>query len=479
MADIEVDIAIIGTGTAGMAAYREARKFTHSIALLEGHLYGTTCARVGCMPSKLLIAPAEARHRCEFLAEFGLRGEVPTVDGKAVMARVRAERDRFVGFVHQAVEGFDSQHKIKAWAKFVDDHTLALDDGRTLKAQRIVIATGSRPNVPPIFERAGDRLITNDEVFYWEDLPASVAVFGAGVIGLELGQALHRLGVRMRLFGKGGLVGPLTDPEVTAYAAKTFAAEYPVLFDGDVKAIDNTGDAVAITFVNEGGEEVTERFDYLLCATGRRANVDNLGLEHTSLERDPRGVPLYNTQSMQCSNGHIFIAGDANGDIPLLHEAADEGRLAGENAGRYPEVYKRARKAVLSVVFSDPQIATAGKSFRELTERGVDFAVAAVDFEDQGRARVMLMNKGLLRVYGDRETGCLLGAEMMGPHHEHLAHLLAWCIQMRMNVADILQMPFYHPVIEEGLRSALRNLLQAMDMGPQPPLRCIDCGPGG
>ena len=143
-----VEVAIIGAGTSGMGAYREALKHTNSIALIEGDQYGTTCARVGCMPSKLLIAPAEARHRAEKFFEFGLHGEVPNVDGKAVMKRVRAERDRFVGFVNESVESFAPEHRIMAKATFIDDHTLSLSNGMIIKAEKIVLAVGSRPSYP-------------------------------------------------------------------------------------------------------------------------------------------------------------------------------------------------------------------------------------------------------------------------------------------------------------------------------------------
>lgn len=473
-----VDIAIIGTGTSGMSAYREALKHTDNVLLIEGAQYGTTCARVGCMPSKLLIAPAEARHRTEKFKQFGLIGTMPDVDGRAVMKRVRDERDRFVDFVKDAVESFKLEHRIQAMAKFVDDHTLSLSNGDSVHARRIVIATGSRPNIPPFFEGAGDLLITNDDVFYWDDLPKSVAVFGAGVIGLELGQALHRLGVKMHLFGKGNAVGPLTDPEITQYARGVFEHEFPFHADADVKSITNDGNQVVITYQNAGEDEKTKVFDYLLAATGRRTNTDNIGLENTSLELNERGVPVYNSLSMQCGNSHVFLAGDVSGDLPLLHEAADEGRLAGENAARFPDVFRRARKTPLGIVFSDPQIAMAGQTYKELTDKGINFVVGSISFEDQGRSRVMLVNKGLMNLYGDPETGLLLGVEMIGPEQEHIAHLMAWCIQARMSVEDILQMPFYHPVIEEGLRSGLRDLLQKMGMGPQPPLRCIDCGPG-
>lgn len=475
----QVDIAIIGTGTAGMGAYREALKFTKSIALIEGGEYGTTCARVGCMPSKLLIAPAEARHRAAVFEQFGLQGSVPSVDGQLIMKRVREERDRFVGFVNEDVDGFDETHKVKAYAKFIDEHTLALSNGETIRAERIVIATGSRPNIPKFFEAAEDRLITNDDVFYWNDLPKSVAVFGAGVIGLELGQALHRLGVDTHLFGANDAVGPLSDPAIREYALGVFKSEFPFHSNGEVSSIKRVAEGVEITFKSEpDSQEQTKVFEYLLAATGRRANVDNLNIENTQLTLDTRSIPVYDPLSMQCGHSHIFIAGDVNGDIPLLHEASDEGRLAGENAGRFPEVFKRARKTPLGVVFSDPQIATVGKSYSQLVASKVPFASSSVSFENQGRARVMLVNKGLMRLYGEKETGILLGAEMIGPSHEHLAHLLSWSIQMRMTVGEILQMPFYHPVIEEGLRTGLRLLLNELNMGPQPPLNCIDCGPG-
>ena len=468
----DVDVAILGAGTAGMAAYREARKYTDRIALLDGGTLGTTCARVGCMPSKLLIAAAEAMHRAEGVGLFGIEAGAPKVDGRAVMKRVRDERDRFVGFVMEAVEGFDDGHLIPENARFIDAHTLELSGGSRLTARSIVIATGSRPNVPPPFREARDRLILNDDVFDWEDLPGSVAVFGAGVIGLELGQALHRLGVRMRLFGRDRMVGPLSDPEIRNYASRTFEAEFPAVWHADTK-ISREGDAVVVQW--DGHEE---RFDYLLAATGRRANVDTLGLENTGLELDARGVPIYDRLSMRAGDSHIFVAGDATVDVPLLHEAADEGRLAGENAARLPHSYRRARRTGLGVVFSDPQIGIAGEGFAALEKAGTAFSTGAVSFEDQGRARVMGVNKGLLHVYAETETGRLLGAEMFGPAAEHLTHLLAWSIESGATVQQLLQRPFYHPVIEEGLRTALRMLNHDMGFGPNPPLRCIDCGPG-
>ena len=478
MNDIEVDIAIIGAGTAGMSAYREARKTTDRLALIEGGPLGTTCARVGCMPSKLLIAAAEARHGLEKLPAFGIDPGEARVDGRAVMKRVRDERDRFVGSVEQAVGTFDQSHVFRTHARFADDHTLALDDGRRIRADRIVIATGSHPKILKQFAPAGDRIVTSDDVFYWDDLPHSVAVFGAGVIGIELGQALHRLGVRVRMFGKDCLVGPLTDPEVRRSAIRTISGEIPAALDAEGVEIARDGEQVVIRFEADGGRQ-EERFDYLLAATGRQPNLQGLELENTSLEIGEGGVPIYDALSTQCGDSAVFIAGDADNEVPLLHIASDDGRRAGQNAASWPRVYRQPRRTPLTVVFSEPRIAMAGATCSELNENGAEYAVGAVSFEDQGRARVMLVNRGLLRLYGEHGTGRLLGVEMIAPAGEHLAHLLAWSIASRLTVDEMLGRPFYHPTLEEGVRTALRELRSALGMGARPPANCLDRGPGG
>ena len=475
----KVDVAVIGAGTAGMGAARAAMKHGVSIALIEGGQYGTTCARVGCMPSKLLIAAAEAAHNIELAPAFGVTSGPTKIDGKAVMRRVRSERDRFVGFVTQSIEkDFPGALHLRGHARFLDDHTLQVGDSVTVRAERIVIATGSRPAVPAAWKNdIGNRLIVNDDVFSWDSLPGSVAVFGGGVIGLEIAQSLSRLGVRVRLFGKDDLVGPVTDPKVRDTAAQILSNEFSFLPNADVKSIVRDGDRVVVTF-DEDGIERTEDFEFMLAATGRRPNTDGIGIENTTLPLDERGIPLFDPQTMQIGSSHVFIAGDVNNQIPLLHEAADEGRIAGDNAGRFPDIRVRPRRAGLSVVFSDPQIAMAGLSLREIEDRGTPFEIGEVSFEDQGRSRVMLRNRGLLRVYGEQATGRFLGAEMIGPAAEHIAHLLSWSAQANLTIQQMLDSPFYHPVIEEGVRTALRDLNRRLRMGPIPVEHCLDCGPG-
>lgn len=474
-----VDVAIIGTGTAGMVAYRAARAHTDSIAVIEGGEYGTTCARVGCMPSKLLIAAAEAAHDMRSADLFGVQAGAMRIDGRAVMERVRRERDRFVSFVLDSVEDFPQEHKVRGHARFIDPHVLQVDDSLEIEAERIVIATGSRPNIADMLKPAGDRLLVNDDIFDLDDLPASVAVFGPGLIGLELGQALSRLGVRVHMFGAGGNVGPLKDERVRDYALEVFNEEFRLDPRAKVSKVARTDGGVAVTFEDPGQGEVTETFDYLLAATGRRPNVDKLDIQNADIEMDERGVPRYNPYSMQCGSSHIFIAGDVSGDLPLLHEATDEGRIAGGNAGARHEPRAGLRRAPLSVVFTSPQIAMVGMTIDQVDERcGGCYEVGEVSFEGQGRSRVIGKNKGLLRVYGEQGSGLFLGAEMFGPAAEHIGHLLAWAVQKRMTVSEMLEMPYYHPVIEEGVRTALRDLNHKLNIGPEMVDRCTECGPG-
>nr|WP_299690052.1 hypothetical protein [Hydrocarboniphaga sp.] len=154
----------------------------------------------------------------------------------------------------------------------------------------------------------------------------------------------------------------------------------------------------------------------------------------------------------------IFIAGDCDHERPLLHEAVDEGAIAGQNAAAFPDVKPHPRRVAMSVTFSDPQIAVIGNVTQP------DRKIGKLDFADQGRARVMNRNCGLLQVYGDPGSGCLIGAEMVGPSAEHIGHLLAWSVQQRQTVRSLLDMPFYHPTLEEGLRTALRDLCTQMNV---------------
>ena len=461
MKQIQADVVVIGGGTAGMGAFRNARLHTDNVYLIESHAFGTTCARVGCMPSKLLIAAAEARHHALHTDPFGIHldKDSVTVNGEEVMNRVKSERDRFVGFVLSDVEEWPADKRIMGTAKFIDANTVQIDDHTEITAKAIVIATGSRPVMLSQWQTLGDKVIINDDVFSWDTLPESVAVFGPGVIGLELGQALHRLGVKVEVFGVGGNLGGISDPVVLEEAKAVFGEEMILHLDAQTEAaLDKDGNVVVKW--EQDGESGEFTAEYLLAAVGRRPNVDNIGLENLDIKLDDRGVPVADPLTMQTSIANMFIAGDASNQLPLLHEASDQGKIAGDNAGRYPNLEQGLRRSTIGVVFTTPQIASIGLKYTQVSAKYSEdqFVIGEVSFKNQGRSRVMLVNKGHMRVYAEQGTGLFLGAEIFGPAAEHLAHLLAWAHQMRMTIPQMLDMPFYHPVIEEGLRTALRDV---------------------
>ena len=300
---------------------------------------------------------------------------------------------------------------------------------------------------------------------------------GVRVIGLEIPQALSRLGVRVHLFGVGNKFGSISDPFINAEAKKIFEAELNVSADARVDSAERTEQGVRVTYSEKGEQKVAE-FACLLAATGRRSNLDELNLKEAGVTLNERGMPAFNEATGQIEDKPLFIAGDVSNAHPLLHEAADDGRIAGDNAGSFSVIRARPRRAPLSIVFTDPQIALVGARFSDLDNSTTSFAVGQVSFEDQGRSRVIGKNKGILRVYGEQGTGVFLGAEMIGPAAEHLGHLLSWSVQHRLTVQQMLDSPFYHPVIEEGVRTALRQLNRELRMGPVPVEGCFDCGPG-
>ncbi|MCB9546439.1 MAG: dihydrolipoyl dehydrogenase [Myxococcales bacterium] len=467
MTTLNIDVAIIGAGTAGLRARRAARAQGASTLLIEGGVHGTTCARVGCMPSKLLIAAADAAWHVQHAPRFGVEAAYGAhVNGPAVLRRVQAERDRFVGFVVRDVEALDPSERLEGWARFVGPSALQVGDTR-VEAGAVVVATGSTPVVPPALADLGEVMLSNEEVFELPDLPRSVAVIGTGVIGLELGQALHRLGVHVRLFAHNDRLGPLTDPAVAASARRIFSAELQVHLYAPIEAAERVEGGARLHW-REAGEPREEVFERVLVAAGRAPSVRRLGLEAAGVAVGERGAVAVDPATHRAGETAVFFAGDVLADRSLLHEAADEGFIAGSNAGalaRGLPVEPYQRRAPLAVVFTDPQIALVGQRYADLA--GTDFGIGEVDYGDQGRSRVMGRNQGLVRIYGAPD-GRLLGAEMCGPAVEHTGHLLAWALQVGMTVTDALRMPFYHPVVEEGIRTALRDLARALGLAGAP-----------
>lgn len=442
-----VRIIIIGAGSAGLSALAEVQRQTDDFLVVNQGPYGTSCARVACMPTKTLGEVAHAYHTRQTMKAMGIGGtaelhlEIPNV-----LAYVKRLRDFFVeGLVEETAALGDRITAIPA--QFIEPTVLRVGDD-IVETEGVVIATGSSPVIPEVWEQFGSKIVTTDRFFDLDDLPTRMAVIGLGPSGIEFAQSLCRLGIDITAFDITDTVASLTDPAVSGSVVRILQAEFPIFLGEEVqpRLQDDT------LTLRHGGKEI--RVDMALLATGRRPNLAGLGLEELGIETDAHGIPAFDPETMQIGDLPLFIAGDANGYRPVLHEAIDEGRIAGYNVVRSETKYFQ-RRTPLTITYTEPQIAQVGTSFRDLRDRNT--VIGEYDFSRQSRARMSGKNKGLLRIYLDKDSGHLQGAELAAPQGEHLAHLLAWGIQQNLTVFDLLKFPFYHPAVEEGLRTALRD----------------------
>lgn len=453
---ITCDVAVIGAGSAGLAAYRAAKAEGARTLLIEAGPGSTTCARFGCMPSKLLLAAARAARDANCAPTFGVKTEGVVVDAKAVMARFQRERDGFVADILQEMSDIPAADKVHGRARFAGPDSLTVDDDTLITAGAIVIATGARPVVPQdLRDACQERVVPHETVFDLETLPRTLAVIGAGPLGLELALAFSRLGVKTTLFDEGDRIGAVRDPAVASAVRETFEQALKLELGVQVQAKRKADGDILLSWTDQGKAR-RGTFEYVLDAAGRAPAVDHLDLNLTGLPLGDSGVPTFDAQTLRCGASSIFIAGDVNDARPVLHEASLQGELAGRNAARRRRrrLQKRDPMPSLAIVYSDPDIAAVGAPWDEEAARDWVIGCSA----DVGRARVDAKTPGVLRLYADAGSGALIGGEMFGPDVEHLAHLLAWAVQLSLTAKDVLALPFYHPTVEEGLRTALRDI---------------------
>ncbi|MFP4611727.1 MAG: dihydrolipoyl dehydrogenase, partial [Thiohalophilus sp.] len=383
-------LIILGAGTAGLVAWKEASRHTDDLLLIDPGPLGTTCARVGCMPSKVLLQVAKEFHTGHRLAERALtRDTPPAPDSAAVMQYVRRLRDRFARGSINLVEKLGERY-IKGQPRFVTPDALEVN-GRQLSADAIIVATGTRPVAPAPWQALGDRLITSDTIFELETLPKRIAVVGLGAVGTELGQALAWLGVEVHAFGRDNRVAGLADDAVNDVALDALGQSMTLHsgHDVEIEAADNN---VVLKF----GEQ-RFAFDALLAAVGRRPNIEDLNLDALGLPLQDNGLPEIDPQRLRAGDTPVYFAGDVNGLRPLMHEAADEGRIAAYHA-LHPDADCLQRRTSLGIVFTEPQIAQVGMPFGELPDEAL---IGEADFSQQGRAIILDQASGLLRVYAD------------------------------------------------------------------------------
>lgn len=441
------DLIIIGDGSAGLSALKEARKYTDNVILIAGGPSGTTCARVGCMPSKILIHAAKLYDSHKKMHEAGILGaEQLSPEIPLVLENVRNQRDEFVAHVKKETEDY-SEHIVKGFARFETPTTIRVGD-RLYHTRATVIATGSQPHMPEKYAKFRQYLITTDTLFERKDLPKRLAVVGLGAVGLEMSQAFAGLKIDVTAISLEEKIGVVSDPKINDTIKKALAEDMRLWLDTDPE-IKKTADGLLLHTPDK-----ETLVDGIFIATGRTPKLSRMGLGKIGVDTNGCGVPRFNRYTMQIPGYPIYMAGDATDERAILHEAVDEGRRAAYHA-IHDQVKDSPRYPQVQIIFTNPVIAVVGDT--EYAMRHDSTVVGEVDFKDQGRANIENENFGKIRLFAEKSGGYFRGAEIMAPAAEHLAHFLSLALSQRLSVEEMLETPFYHPTLEEGLKTALED----------------------
>jgi dihydrolipoamide dehydrogenase len=448
---LKTDVAIIGAGTAGISAFAELGRLGLSRVLIDHGPLGTTCALVGCMPSKAALHAGSQWATLRTL----LHGAEPPAGAQRpidLWRHARATRDMLAGNTAKRTISAAGENLLMGRARFTGPGTLDVD-GRRVEARAVIVATGSRPVVPGFLAGLGDRVLTTDTLFDLDELPASIGMLGLGAIGLEMGLALSRLGVRVVAGDMKELPAGITDPEIGRAAIARFAPELTMWLGRPMQA---RPDGARITV--SAGDGRSEQVDRVLAALGRSPNLDGLDLAAARVPLDDKGRPVLDDDGLRAGDAPVVFAGDVNGVRPLMHEALDEGVFTARLAAQIVDgrtIEPPRRRVPIGIVFSDPDIGSVGLAHDQLD--GASAVIGSAKGSSNGRAQVLGAPDDLIRVYADAKSGRLLGASLIASHGEHLTHLLAWAVQRGETVQQLLELPYYHPTMEELLQSALKD----------------------
>lgn len=462
---VSTDVAIIGAGTAGLYALREVKRAKKSFLMIDQGPLGTTCARVGCMPSKVALqAGAHWHNRLQF-EQFGISGaEQLTINPSKAWQEVRRQRDGFAGGAAKGAKRSAGDNLIMGAATFNSPNQLTVTqdgDNIIVNAERIILAVGSRPVVPDFLAHAKEHIVTTDSLFELEALPQRMGVLGLGAIGLEMGVALSRLGIEVISADLAPAVGGIQDPELSKIAIDYFSQQFAMHLEQSAEISNHDG-----SLTMKIGDEA-HAIDKLLVSMGRRSNLDRLQLSAADIELDDKGLPEFDQHTMRIGNSNIYVAGDVNGDRTLMHEAAAEGAIAGYNAAHDEDVAFK-RKTSIGIAFTDPDIITVGKGYNAIKDQNI--LIGTAKESASGRSKVLGYEDGMLRIYADAENGKILGAAMIGARAEHLAQQLAQAIDRGEDVHRMLELPYYHPTVEEMLATALQDIARKIPQDTGYPL---------
>ena len=453
------DFLVLGGGSAGFNAARVARDFCERVAIVDGaRELGGLCILRGCMPSKTLLYSAEVLHLAQHGAQFGLQ----IADARADMAALHARKLKVIGEFAAYREQAMTSGKYavyRAAARFVDPHTIALDNGETLTADRIMIATGSRVSWPAVPGLAESKPWTSDDVLELDSSPQSVIVLGGGVVACELAQFLRRIGAAVTQIQRSPRVLKDFSPEASAVVGRAFTdGGIELLTDTQLLGVQRTEHEFTVTFRHEG-QVVARHARHLLNALGREPNTASLALAAARIATGASGHIRVN-EWQQTTQPHIYAGGDCTGPFEIVHTAVAQGELAARHAFGRPGLKPVDYSGLVQVVFTDPQVATIGQSELELHMAGVPCLAASYPFDDHGKSILMEAKYGYVKVVADPATGRILSAEIVGKDAGELIHVFSVAVTMRATVHDLLRAHWYHPTLAEIVTYPLEELAE-------------------
>lgn len=460
MTQTRFDYIVIGGGSGGYAAARTARETWEHVAIVDdGKPLGGLCILRGCMPSKTLIYSAEVLHLAQKGDAFGL--DIPKASANMAQLHQR-KAETIQEFAEYRQEQLQSQRftLFRNRARFIDDSTIELDDGTRLTADHFMIATGSTVSVPPIPGLADTPFWTSDDVLDLDFMPEKVIVLGGGIVACELAQFLRRIGSEVIQIQRSPHILKEISTAAAAAVEHAFREEGIQLYtDTSLQEVTNDGQQFTVVF-EHGDEQITVRAPHMLNALGREAASKGLALESAAVKTRPNGQIICN-ELQQSSNRRIYAAGDVTGPHEIVHVAIMQGELAAKHAsGRPAEPVNYDH--LLGVVFTDPQVGTVGLSETQLTERGIDYLSADYPFDDHGKSILMEAKHGYVKVFAERATGVVLGAECVGKDGGELIHAMGVAVTMGATVQDLLKVHWYHPTLSEIWSYPLEDIADAM-----------------
>ncbi len=445
------DLVVIGGGSAGLKAARVAGKQGYKVAVAEEHALGGECFWAGCVPTKAMIRAAHIWHLVSRAKEFGVHPEQVRTD----FAKAMAFKDRAMFEVEgdpNSDAGISKMGGVlyRTHARFEGAHEVRVGD-EVIRGEKIILATGTTPTVPPIPGLAEAGFMTNREIVNITTLPKRLVVLGAGVIGLEFAQTFRRFGAEVTVLELGSEILPREDTDVAVAVRALLEREgVQILTSTHLESVERLGSEKRLS-LKVGEERKTILCDEILVATGRRAAVGSLNLEAAglALERDYLKVDNY----LQTSLPHIYAPGDIHGAYLFTHVASYEGRIATQNAfgkSHTPVDYRVIPRAT----FLDPEIASVGLTEAEVIATGVPYKALRFDFKDLDRAILHASKEGFVKLLIDARDGQVLGGHILGHEASSLLGEIAVVMQNRLPISAISSTMHAFPSFPEAIEAA-------------------------